>query len=54
VQFFALDLSNTARIRSFRTPDRTISIYGQWVDLVEGEVSDLADRIIRSVESSED
>jgi hypothetical protein len=54
VQFFALDLSNTARIRSFRTPDRTISIYGQWADLVEGEVSDLADRIIRSVESSED
>jgi hypothetical protein len=54
VQFFALDLSNTARIRSFRTFTRTITIYGQWSDLVEAEASDLAETIIRSVEDSED
>ncbi len=54
VQFFALDLSNTARIRCFRTLDRTILVYGQWADLIDAEVSDLADHIIRSVEHSED
>jgi hypothetical protein len=54
VQFFALDLSNTARIRSFRTFTRTITVYGQWSDLVEDEASDLAETIIRSVEHSED
>jgi hypothetical protein len=54
VVFFALDLSNTARIRSFRTLSRTILIYGQWADLVDAEVSDLADIIIRAVEDSED
>jgi hypothetical protein len=54
VQFFALDLPNTARIRCFRTLNRTITIYGQWADLVETEVSDLAESIIRSVEDSED
>jgi hypothetical protein len=54
VQFFTLDLSNTARIRCFRTLNRTILIYGQWADLVEAEVSDLAESVIRSVEDSED
>jgi hypothetical protein len=54
VQFFTLDLSNTARIRCFRTLNRTILIYGQWADLVETEVSDLAESVIRSVEDSED
>ena len=54
VQFFALDLANTARIRSFRTLNRTILIYGQWADLVDDEVSDLADHVIRAVEHSDD
>jgi hypothetical protein len=54
VQFFALDLSNTACIRCFRTITRTIMVYGQWSDLVEAEASDLAETIIRSVEESED
>ena len=43
VEFFSLDLPNTARIRCFRTLTRTILIFGQWSDLVEAEVSDLAD-----------
>ena len=54
VQFFALDLPNTARIRSFRTFSRTILIYGQWADLIDAEVSEVADSIIRAVEDSED
>lgn len=54
VVFFALDLPNTARIRSFRTLSRTILVYGQWADIVEAEVSDLADDITRAVEGSED
>ena len=54
VEFFALDLSNTARIRSFRTFTRTLTVYGQWSDLVDDEASDLAETIIRSVEDSED
>jgi hypothetical protein len=54
VQFFALDLSNTALIRCFRTFNRTILVYGQWSDIVEGEVAELAESILRSVEHSED
>jgi hypothetical protein len=54
VQFFALDLANTARIRCFRTLIRTILVFGQWTDLLEAEVSDLPDAIIRSIEETED
>ena len=53
-QFFSLDLSNTARIRCFRTSNRTILVFGQWTDLVEAEVSDLAESIVRSIEETED
>jgi hypothetical protein len=54
VQFFALDLSNTARIRCFRTLIRTILVFGQWTDLLDAEVSDLPDAIIRLIEETED
>jgi hypothetical protein len=54
IVFFSLDLSNTARIRSFRTLERTIFVFGQWTDLVDAEVSDLADRILRSIEDTAD
>jgi hypothetical protein len=54
VQFFALDLPNTARIRCFRTLIRTILVFGQWTDLLESAVSDLPDSIIRSIEETED
>ena len=53
-QFFSLDLSNTARIRCFRTLNRTILVFGQWTDVVEAEVSDLADGILGSVEEFDD
>ena len=54
VQFFSLDLPNTARIRCFRTLIRTILVFGQWTDLLEAEVSDLPDAILRLIEESED
>ena len=54
VQFFALDLPNTACIRCFRTLIRTILVFGQWTDLLEAEVSDLPDAIIRLIEETED
>lgn len=54
VVFFSLDLSNTARIRCFRTLNRTILVFGQWTDLVDIEVSDLAEMVLRSIEETED
>ena len=54
VEFFSLDLSNIARIRCFRTLNRTILVFGQWTDLVDAEVSDLADGILRSIKETED
>jgi hypothetical protein len=54
VQFFSLDLSNTARIRCFRTLIRTILVFGQWTDLLEAEVSDLPEAVIRSIEETPD
>jgi hypothetical protein len=54
VQFFALDLPNTARIRCFRTLIRTILVFGQWTDLFEAEVSGIPDAIIRLIEETED
>jgi hypothetical protein len=54
VQFFALDLSNTAQIRCFRTLNRTLLVFGQWTDRLEAEVSDLADDVLRSIGETED
>jgi hypothetical protein len=54
VQFFALDLPNSAHIRCFRTLIRTILVFGQWTDLLEAEVSGLPDAIIRMIEETED
>jgi hypothetical protein len=54
VQFFALDLPNSARIRCFRTLLRTILVFGQWTDLLEAEVSDLPEAVVRSIEEIED
>jgi hypothetical protein len=52
VQFISLDLSNSARIRCFRTLNRTILVFGQWTDLIESEVSDLPETIVRSIEET--
>lgn len=33
VEFISLDMTNTCAIRCFRTPRRTVLVFGQWSDL---------------------
>ncbi len=54
VQFLSLDLSNTARIRCFRTLHRTILVFGQWTDILDTEISDLPESIIHSIEETDE
>jgi hypothetical protein len=54
VEFFALDFANAASIRSFRTPRRTLLIFGQWSDLGEEHLPELVHGVFRSVEEMED
>ncbi|MBV8318024.1 MAG: hypothetical protein JOZ53_24025 [Planctomycetaceae bacterium] len=35
VEFISLDMTNTCAIRCFRTPRRTVLVFGQWSDLDE-------------------
>src|SRR3954453_22579714 len=37
VQFMSPDMTNSCPIRSFRTPRRTVLLFGQWSDLVDDE-----------------
>jgi len=50
VDFFALDIANGARIRCFRSPRRTVLVFGQWSDLGEEELSDVVQGVFRSIE----
>jgi hypothetical protein len=54
VEFFALDVTNAASIRCFRTPRRTVLIFGQWSDLAEDDLGDLVRAVFLSVEEMED
>jgi hypothetical protein len=54
VEFFSLDVTNAATIRCFRTPRRTVLIFGQWSDLGEDDLADLVRALFRSVEELED
>ncbi len=54
VEFFSLDFTNGATIRCFRTPDRTILVFGQWSDIGEHDLPDLIRGVSRSVEEVED
>jgi hypothetical protein len=54
VEFFSLDVANAATIRSFRTPRRTVLVFGQWSDLGGQGVPDLVRGMFRSVEELED
>jgi hypothetical protein len=53
VQFLSLDLSNTARIRCFRTMLRTILVFGQWTDILDADISDLPESIIHAIEETD-
>ncbi len=54
VEFFSLDVTNGATIRCFRTPRRTVLVFGQWSDLGEENLPDLVRGVFRSVEEMED
>jgi hypothetical protein len=54
VEFFSLDFTNGAAIRSFQTPERTVLIFGQWSDIDDDRLPDLIRGVFRSVEELED
>jgi hypothetical protein len=54
VDFFSLDIANGARIRSFRTPRRTVLVFGQWSDLGEENLSEQVRGILRTIEEVEE
>ncbi len=54
VEFFSLDVPNAAAIRSFRTPRRTVLVFGQWSELEGDGVPDVIHGVFRSLEELED
>jgi hypothetical protein len=54
VEFFSLDFTNGATIRSFRTAERTILVFGQWSDIGDESLPELIRGVSRSVEEMED
>lgn len=54
VEFFSLDITNGAIIRCFRTPERTVLVFGQWSDIGDEALPDLIRDVSRSVEEMED
>ena len=54
VEFFSLDITNGATIRCFRTPERTVLVFGQWSDIGDERLPDLIRALSRSVEEMED
>jgi hypothetical protein len=54
VEFFSLDITNSARIRSFRSARHTVLVFGQWSDLGEDDLGELVGDVFRSLEELED
>jgi hypothetical protein len=54
VEFFTFDFASAATIRCFRTPRRTVMVFGQWSDLGEESLPDLIRGVFLSVEEIED
>jgi hypothetical protein len=54
VEFFSLDFANAAMIRCFRTPRRTVMVFGQWSDLGGDNLPGLVRGVFRSVEELDD
>jgi hypothetical protein len=53
LDFFALDMANSASIRCFRTPRRTVLVLGQWSDLGDSGLSGRVLDLVRSIEETE-
>jgi hypothetical protein len=54
VEFFSLDIANAASIRCFRTPRRSVLVFGQWSELGEEDLAELVRGVLRSLEELED
>ncbi|MGA9924944.1 MAG: hypothetical protein WBQ29_16205 [Isosphaeraceae bacterium] len=53
VEFFAMDMTNAASIRCFRTSRRTVLAFGQWSDMGEADLPDLIRGVFRTIEDTE-
>lgn len=53
IEFMAMDMTNSAIIRCFRTPLHTILAFGQWSDLGADNLGDLVRDIVNSIEETE-
>jgi hypothetical protein len=54
VEFITLDMTNSCTIRSFRTPRRTVLLFGQWSDLVDEESEASLGAVRRSFAETDD
>jgi hypothetical protein len=54
VEFVALDIPNAAAIRCFRTPRRTVLVFGQWSELGQENLSESVGDVLSSIEETED
>jgi hypothetical protein len=53
IEFISLDMTNACTIRCFRTPRRTVLVYGQWSDLEDEDAEGHIRRMRRSFEETE-
>ncbi len=54
VEFFSLDVANAAASACFRTPRRTVLVFGQWSDLGGEGMPESCRGVFRSLEELED
>jgi hypothetical protein len=54
LEFFSLDIATAASIRSFRTPRRTVLVFGQWSDLGADDLPEVIHSLFRSVVELDD
>jgi len=53
LEFISLDLINSCNIRSYRTPRRTVFLFGQWSTLAGDDAEDLIRALRLSVEETD-
>lgn len=53
LEFLALDIANSSTIRCFRTPRRTVFIFGQWSDLDGEEPESLLAGLRKSLQETD-
>jgi hypothetical protein len=53
VEFISLDFTNACAIRCFRTPRRTVLVFGQWSDLEADEDEPLIEGVRRTLQETD-